>query len=167
MKKIEIIKRTFLTFSGILLISLFTFCGNEDEKIEENDTIKEIETVKKSREELIVLRDTMKIANPDSITDFEYKHTPEIILGELNDEGLTAVEVKVGSNGIVHPSEEGHWIDFLAVYVDDNEIERREAENGAGSNEAVFMVDLTGAKELKVVAGCNLHGIWINSISVE
>ena len=165
MKKIEYLKRTIFVISGISLILLFTFCENEDDNNNdiETDTNEIVETVKKSREDLIVNRDTMTIANIDSITDFENKHTPEINIGEKDEKGYAKVLVTVGSNGIVHPSEENHWIDFMTLYIDGKEYKHIEIENGEGSTKQEFFVPLENAKEVKVILGCNIHGIWMNT----
>jgi superoxide reductase len=163
----EILKRTIFALSGISLIIVFTFCGNEEEvKEDDSDTLQTVE-VTKSREDLIVNRDTMMIKHPEEMNEFEQKHTPDIILGEINEENLTEVKVKVGLNGIVHPSEDNHWIDYMKVFLDDTEVEFKEFQNGPGSNETSFLLDLTDKKEVTVELGCNIHGIWFNSLILE
>jgi len=167
MDKIEFLKRAIFVMLGVTLIILFAFCGNNEEaNDDEIDTTQVVDVVKKTREELIINRDTMVFADPDSISDFEYKHTPEINIGEINEEMLTEVIIKIGSNGIVHPSEDNHWIDYVVIFLDGTEAERKEAENGPGSNEVSFLLNLKGVKEIKAEAGCNLHGIWFNSKSL-
>jgi len=71
----------------ILFIAFISF-SNCNETEEENnqtvDTTSVKKEVKKTREELIINRDTMHIANTDSVTPFENKHTPEITLGDVD-----------------------------------------------------------------------------------
>ncbi len=161
----------FVVFALLLTIFSFGACHSDSNKSNQdsdtelvNDTLKKVLTV---RDELIVNRDTMRFANPDSISAFEYKHTPEITVGEKNEAGQTEIKVKVGSEGIEHPSTEAHWIDFIALNIDGKEVERIEFDNNGSAPEAVFFVDLSGAKNITVFSGCNLHGIWKSSKSVK
>jgi len=138
--------------------------NNEDKNI---DTTSVKQEVKKTREELIVNRDTMHIANTDSITSFENKHTPEITVGNADEKGFSKIIVKVGSNDIVHPSTDEHWIDFMTLYIDGKEFKHIENEAGEGSNQHEFLAKVKAGQELKVIIGCNLHGIWENTIIVK
>lgn len=139
---------------------------NADTLVEATDSAK-IDKPEKTREELITNRDTMLPANPDSITDFEYKHTPDISFGEKDADGKTEINVKVGSNGIQHPSETEHWIDYISLYIDGEKIERKEMPNDGSAPQTSFKADLSEAKEVTVWAGCNIHGIWKNTKAVE
>jgi superoxide reductase len=167
MKTVELLKRAFFVLAGISLIIMFTYCGNDDEAEDtETDTTEVVEKVKKTREELIINRDTMSIANLDSITDFESKHTPDIIVGETNDDMLTEVTISFGINGIIHPSEDNHWLDYVKIFLDGQLAETQEKDPGPGSQTYEFLLDLSNVKEIKAEAGCNLHGIWFNTKSL-
>ncbi|MCF6365715.1 MAG: class II SORL domain-containing protein [Bacteroidales bacterium] len=164
-----LIKRipTILLVAAVIF-SLNSCCENNDENLQTLvDTVKKEETVKKTREELIVNRDTMLIANTDSITEFENKHTPEITFSEIDEKGYAKIYVSVGSNGIVHPSVNEHWIDFITLLINDKEIKRIENENSEGSNKHEFFIPLKENDIITVIIGCNLHGIWKNSVQVE
>ena len=151
---------------------LFVNCGGESPKKEAETVSKPDEVAanttkeKKSREELIINRVEMSFADSANPNDFELKHTPEITIGQKNDDGKSQIIVKIGSKGIVHPSIEEHWIDFLTLYLDGVEHTHIEQPNDDKSNSAEFFAKLDGVKKLKVVAGCNLHGIWSNEIEL-
>lgn len=159
------------TAAFILMFALVFSLSNCNDEAEENDqisdTIEEVLPVKKTREELIVNRIEMSIADTDNITDFENKHTPEITIGEKDEKGFAKIMVNVGSNGIEHPSVDNHWIDFMTLYIDGEEFKHLEIEAGDGSTKQEFFVPLENVKEVKVILGCNIHGIWQNTVSVE
>lgn len=151
---------TIILFGLFLSFSNCNEDGNKEDNA--NDTTIVEKVVKKTRKELIVNRDTMKIANLDSISAFENKHTPDITFGELDEKGYAKVFVKVGSNNIVHPSTEDHWIDFMTLYIDGDEVKHIDNENGEGSNTHDFFVPIKKGQIVKIIIGCNLHGIWEN-----
>ncbi len=159
------------TAAFILMFALVFSLSNCNDDTEENDqtsdTVEEIIPVKKNREELIVNRTEMSVENSGSITDFENKHTPEITIGEKDEKGFAKIMVNVGSNGIDHPSTDNHWIDFMTLYIDGEEFKHIEIEAGEGSTKQEFFVPLENVKEVKVVLGCNIHGIWQNTKIVE
>jgi superoxide reductase len=112
---------------------------------------------------LIINRQKYSFADPQNPTDFELKHTPEITFLEADNSGFTKVRIHVGLNGIVHPTEENHWIDYLKIYNNDKLVVFTEYENGPIRGYAEFFIKLTKGDKLLVEAGCNLHGIWSNS----
>ncbi len=112
-------------------------------------------------------RNIMHIKNPLNPTKGELKHTPEIKVGNTDSRGYTLVEVTIGSNGIIHPSTSTHWIDFIELYKDGELIDKVVFEPGKAMGYAAFRVKLDGAKTLKAIAGCNIHGIWENSININ
>lgn len=156
-----------LSLMFITIFSLNGCCDNDEANAEATDSISVIEPIKKTREELIVNRTVMTIANPDSITDFENKHTPNITFGEQDEKGFVTINVSVGSAGIVHPSTDEHWIDYMTLFINGEEYKHIEIENGAGSNQQEFFAPLQNGDIVKVVLGCNLHGIWENSVNFE
>lgn len=112
---------------------------------------------------LIINRQKMSFADPENPTDFELKHTPEITFWESDGNGFTKVRIHIGSKGIVHPTEENHWIDYLKVYNNDKLVVFTEYENGPIRGYAEYFIKLVKGDILLVEAGCNLHGIWNNS----
>jgi len=72
----------------------------------------------------------MSFADPENPTDFELKHTPEITFLEADGIGFTRLKIHVGSKGIVHPTEENHWIDYLKIFTNEKLVVFTEFENG-------------------------------------
>ncbi len=112
---------------------------------------------------LIINRQMMSFADPENPTDFELKHTPEISFLESDGNGFTKIRIHIGSKGIVHPTEENHWIDYLKVYTNDKLVVFTENENGPIRGYAEYFIKLVKGDILLVEAACNLHGIWSNS----
>lgn len=77
-------------------------------KITAMATIAAATTVQAYDKKLIVNTMDMKIKNPDSPTKGELKHSPEITIGKVDSKGFTQVEVVVGQEGIIHPSNSKH-----------------------------------------------------------
>jgi superoxide reductase len=109
-------------------------------------------------------RTKMHIKDPAHPTKGELKHTPEIKIGPKNKKGYTLVEITLGQKGIIHPTTENHWIDFISIYIDGKKVDTVVFEPGKAMGYAAFNVKLDGAKKVKAVAGCNIHGIWENEV---
>ena len=112
MKRREVLG--FSLIAGLTLVS----CGDDDDdkkttvtKIKDNNVTNNLE------ERIINKKDS---TNP---TDFELKHTPNIILGKVDDtQDFITVKVRVGDNEKVHSSVENHWIDEIELYADDKKV---------------------------------------------
>ncbi len=115
---------------------------------------------------LIINRQRMSFADPENPTDFELKHTPEITFMEADGNGFTRMKIHVGSKGIVHPTEDNHWIDYLKIYKNEDLVAFTEFENGPIRGYAEYFVKLAKGDLVLVEAGCNLHGIWTNTATV-
>lgn len=111
-------------------------------------------------------RQPMKIKDVENPTNFELKHTPEIILGDKDAKGFTKIEITVGSKGIIHPTKKDHWIDYLKLYKNDSLVGEYKIEPGMARGFSGFRIDLKDAKQLKAVIGCNLHGIWESTLVI-
>ncbi len=140
--------------------SLLNSCKNEAKPTEETkqNIVQKTEPAKN--------RKLMKIQDPEHPTKSELKHTPEIILGDKDAKGFTKVEITVGSKGIIHPAKKDHWIDYLKLYKDGELVGNLTIEPGMARGFSGFRLKLDGAKELKAVIGCNLHGIWENTLTL-
>ncbi len=99
-------------------------------------------------------------------TKSELKHTPEIKIGSKDAKGYTLVEITIGQKGILHPSSDAHWIDFIELKADGKLIDRVLFEPGKSMGYAAFKVKLDGVKSLTAVEGCNLHGIWEHTVKI-
>ncbi len=109
-------------------------------------------------------RQVMKMKYPTNPTKAELKHTPEINLGDTDPKGFTKIEITVGSKGIIHPTKKDHWIDYLELYKDGVLVGHLNIEPGMARGFSGFRVNLDGVKSLKAVIGCNIHGIWENTL---
>jgi superoxide reductase len=112
-------------------------------------------------------RNFMKIKDPKHPTKGELKHTPEIKIGPTDKNGYTLVEITVGQNGIIHPSTENHWIDFIELDADGQLVARTIFEPGKAMGYAAYKVKLDGVKTLTAREGCNIHGIWEYTIKLN
>ena len=117
------------------------------------------------RDKKIVNRNEMTIKDPENPTKAELKHTPEIKLGDTDELAYTEVKITVGT-GIIHPSTEDHWIDFIKLYADDNLVGTVEFEPGTASGYTVFKIKKENIKTLKAEIGCNIHGIWHSELEI-
>jgi len=120
-----------------------------------------------SKEALILNRQKMSFADPKNPTKFEQKHTPAISFGKKDPKGFTKVLITIGQAGIIHPTEDKHWIDFMTIYKNDKLVSKMIFENGPIRGYADHYINLQDGDTLKVEIGCNIHGIWENSISYK
>jgi superoxide reductase len=116
-----------------------------------------------AKDNLIINRQKMKIADTDSPTEFELKHTPEIQFLETDEKGFTLVKIHIGSGGIVHPTLENHWIDYMKIYKNDKLVASIEFEKGSIRGFSENFIKLEKGNVVLVEIGCNLHGIWSNT----
>jgi len=111
-------------------------------------------------------RTEMKPKNPAKMEKGELKHTPQITLKEKDAKGYTMVEILVGQGGVIHPSTQDHWIDFIELYADGKLVGKSTLEPEISRGATSFALKLDNVKVLKAKSGCNLHGIWTSTLSV-
>jgi superoxide reductase len=119
----------------------------------------------KVQEKLIINRMKMSFADPENPTKHELKHTPDISFGDKDANGFVKVLITVGQDGIIHPTEENHWIDYLIIYKNDRLVSNMVFENGPIRGYGEHYLLLKEGDVIKAEAGCNLHGIWESSKS--
>jgi len=117
----------------------------------------------KTQEKLIINRQKMTFSDPNNPTPHELKHTPQITFGEQDPKGFTKVIITIGQGGIIHPTEENHWIDYMMIYKNDRLVSNLVFENGPIRGYGEHYIKLNKGDDIKVEAGCNLHGIWEHS----
>lgn len=96
------------------------------------------------------------IEDIDTASDYELKHTPNMVLEELASGQL--LKVSIGLKGITHPQTEEHYIEWIRVFDGTEPI----GERLFGPHDepvAAFEVKRT-SNQLVAQALCNLHGIW-------
>jgi len=108
----------------------------------------------------------MKPVNPAKMDKGELKHSPLITLKNKDANGYTLVEILVGQGGIIHPSTQDHWIDFIELYADSKLVGKSILEPEISRGATAFALKLDNVKELKAKAGCNLHGIWTTTLKI-
>ena len=128
------------------------------------ETYYETNPYKKYRDN-IVNRNFYK-KDPKNPTKAELKHTPDIRIGTTDKNGYTLVEIIVGQEGIIHPSTKNHWIDFIELRADGKRVGITFFEPGKAMGYTAFKVKLNGVKTLTAVEGCNIHGIWEETITL-
>ena len=98
-----------------------------------------------------------------NLVDLEKKHLPVMEAPDKvrKDE---AFEINVwigGIDGIQHPNESGHFIEWLELYCGDTFLGRCGFSGGTSFPVAKLKVKLSHAHgPLKARAKCNLHGLW-------
>ena len=163
MKRRDLIKSIgFLSFTGASAL-LIASCGKP---VEEKQPLETIEPEKTEREKLIINRTKISVQNPDNPSELELKHTAFIEVKEKDDKGFTKIDITLGSKGFIHPTENDHWIDYIKLFHDNKLIATTEFEIGAARGFNSFLVKLEGVKTIKVEIGCNMHGIWENSLNL-
>ena len=101
-------------------------------------------------------QEILTITDFENATDFELKHSPNVVASEQADS--LVLNVTIGLNGLTHPQTEEHLIEWIRVYIGDEIV--GEANFGPDDTpEASFEVVKTDAA-ICVRAFCNLHGIW-------
>lgn len=119
------------------------------------------------QEKLIINRQKMSFADPENPTAHELKHTPDISFGDQDPQNFTKVIITIGQTGIIHPTEENHWIDYMMIYKNNQLVSNMIFENGPIRGYGEHYIQLSKGDIIKVEAGCNLHGIWENSETFE
>ena len=108
-----------------------------------------------------------KAANKGEMTPLEQKHTPiiqapaSVAKGELFD-----VTIEVGKL-LKHPNEAAHFIQWVELYSGHTFITRVALTPGMAEPKISVPVKLEHVHELRAVARCNLHGVWINVHTFE
>jgi superoxide reductase len=101
-------------------------------------------------------------ADPANMTDMMRKHTPRVEMPEKVEAGEPfAVFLKVGGiNDVEHPNLLGHWINWVEIYAGERLLGRTEFAPVVSQPEATLHVTLEEPTTLRVLAFCNLHGVW-------
>lgn len=118
-------------------------------------------------EKLIVNKQKMSIKDPANPTEAELKHSPEITLGAVDAKGYTLVEVTIGQKGIVHPSEEKHWIYEIELFGDDKKIANVSLEPVLSRGYLAVRINTKTLKTLRAVSKCNLHGEYVTTLKLQ
>jgi len=174
MKRRDVLKTLGIS-AAILGTGLFGACASVNEEKSNND-VPEKDTIPtklqkpikelSERDKKITNRDIKSIADPDNPEKAELKHTPDITVGNVDENGFAEIKIVIGQKGIIHPSTDTHWIDYISLSADEKLVGKLEFEAGTASGYAAFRVKTEGVKKLTAEAGCNIHGIWKHSVNL-
>jgi superoxide reductase len=109
-------------------------------------------------------------ADKSDLQDLEKKHMPVIDAPDkVKKDEVFEVKITVGGiDGVDHPDEPGHFIEWLELYSGDTFLGRVSYSGGASLPYACFRVKLNHSHgPLKVWEKCNLHGLWENTRELE
>jgi superoxide reductase len=99
----------------------------------------------------------------------EQKHLSVIeVPREIKSEQFFGVKIKVGE--IEHPNENGHFIQWIELYVSDVYLGRFDFAPVMTKPEVTIPLSIAHGNRktvLRAVSRCNLHGIWESSIEIE
>jgi superoxide reductase len=111
----------------------------------------------------------MNRADPANMTDMMRKHTPRIeVPDEVKAGQAVAVFLKVGGiDGVEHPNLLGHWINWVELYAGERLLGRTEFGPAVSQPEATLHVTLEEPTAFRVLAFCNLHGVWESAKRVQ
>ena len=107
-----------------------------------------------------------------SLSELEKKHLPVIDAPARVDQNeLFEIKVKVGGiDGIEHPNEPAHFIEWIELYSGDTFLFRVSLAGSLSQPKITIPVKLTHAHgPLKAWGKCNIHGLWesVKDIEVE
>ena len=98
-----------------------------------------------------------------NLADLEKKHLPIIVSPDkVKKDEVFEIDVRVGGiDGLEHPNEAGHFIEWVELYSKDTFLARCSFSGGTSYPVAKFKIKLSHAHgPLKAWAKCNLHGLW-------
>jgi len=99
----------------------------------------------------------------NNLTDLDKKHLPVIEAPDrARPDEIFEVNIHIGGiDGVEHPNEPGHFIEWIELYSGDTFLNKCSFSGGASYPIAKFKIKLSHAHgPLKVWAKCNLHGLW-------
>lgn len=110
-----------------------------------------------------IMNPVSEIADIESAGDFEKKHTPHVTLTSVD--GVTVLSVKLG-HWVAHPNTADHSFQWIEVFANDAPIARFDIAAVVTSPDISMVVSLDSGTQVRVVAFCNLHGLWARSVTV-
>ncbi len=107
--------------------------------------------------------------DPSKREAVEQKHLPVIeVPAEIKSEKFFDARIKVGE--IDHPNENGHFIQWIELYVGDVYLGRFDFTAVMTKPEITIPLSLAHGNRkttLRAVSRCNLHGIWENTREID
>jgi len=105
----------------------------------------------------------LRLQNREDPSVAEQKHVPAIEAPAQARKGRWFdVKVKVGFMR-EHPSNPDHWITFIKLLANGQEIAKTEFPvGGVSASCATFRIRLEETSKIEAIENCNLHGTWIS-----
>lgn len=105
----------------------------------------------------------LRLQNREDPSVAEQKHVPAIEAPARVRKGRWFdVKVKVGFMR-EHPSNPDHWITFIKLLANGQEIAKTEFPvGGVSASSATFRIRLEQTSKIEAIENCNLHGTWIS-----
>ena len=126
-----------------------------------------------SKEKEYSLTELNKPADWTNLPGMAKKHVPIIETpNKVKANESFTVKISVGGiDGVIHPNTLSHWINWVALYAEEQLISR--IEFGPELSDGYFVtqsVTLNKSAKLMAKAFCNLHGVWegkIEKVTIE
>jgi len=113
--------------------------------------------------------DLLRLQNREDPSVLEQKHVPAIESpGQVKKGEWFDVKVKVGFVR-EHPSKPDHWITFIKLLLNGQEIAKTGFPvGGVSASSATFRIRLGETSKIEAIENCNLHGTWISDpVTIE
>jgi len=110
-----------------------------------------------------------RVKDPASNEPLEQKHLPVIeVPKEIKSEQFFNATIRVGE--IKHPNENGHFIQWIELYVGDVYLGRFDFAPVMTKPEITLPLSIAHGDRktlLRAVSRCNLHGLWESTKEIE
>jgi superoxide reductase len=105
----------------------------------------------------------LKLSDRDNPSPMEQGHVPAIEApGQVKSGEWFDAKVKVGFMK-EHPSLPEHWITFIKLMANGDEIVKAEYDvGGISASYATFKIKIEEETRFQAIAHCNLHGTWLS-----
>ena len=110
-----------------------------------------------------------RVKDPNKKEPLEQKHLAVIeVPSEIKSEQFFNLKIKVGE--IDHPNENGHFIQWIELYVGDVYLGRFDLAPVMTKPEVTIPLSIAHGNRktvLRAVSRCNLHGMWESTKAIE
>ncbi len=110
-----------------------------------------------------------RVKDPNKKEPLEQKHLAVIeVPSEIKSEQFFNLKIKVGE--IEHPNENGHFIQWIELYVGDVYLGRFDLAPVMTKPEVTIPLSIAHGNRktvLRAVSRCNLHGMWESTKEIE
>ena len=110
-----------------------------------------------------------RVKDPGSKEPLEQKHLPLIeVPSKIKSEQFFNTKIKMGE--IEHPNENGHFIQWIELYVGDVYLRRFDCAPVMTKTEVTLPLSIAHGNRkttLRAILRCNLHGMWESTKEIE